>query len=50
MLPAEEVVDDLEVRADAVVDRRLVGQHEEGEVRVVAKQRQHLDVAGAVDA
>ena len=50
MLPAEQVVDDLEMGVDAVVDRRLVGEHEEGEVRIVAKQRQHLDVAGAVDA
>ena len=50
MLPAEEVVDDLEVRVDAVVDRRLVGEHEEREVGIVAQRRQDLDVAGAVDA
>ena len=46
MLPAEQVVDDLEVLADAVVDGRLIGEHEEGEVRVVAQRAQHLDGRG----
>ncbi len=49
MLPAEQVVDDLEPLAGPVVDRRGVGQHEVREIVVVTQGAEHVMGARTVD-
>jgi hypothetical protein len=43
--PAEEVVDDFEMRVDSIVDRRRVREQEEREVGLVSQEREDLEGA-----
>ena len=49
MLPAEQVIDDLEALADAVVDGGGIGEHEELERLVVTQRAQHVVGDGGID-
>ena len=49
MLPAVQVVDDLEMLGRAVVDARRIGEHEEGKVGIVAQHGHDVDDAGGID-